>query len=166
MLTPDGETLTMQNARQHLLAGAPMREPEHVQSPLGADEIMLGIAAGIFTPSTVCQCSGGRHTRTRIYVAGPMSGLPGLNFEAFHERAAQLRAAGYHVENPAENPAPPGDRYADYLRMAIAQLLTCDEIHLLPGWERSRGACLEVQIARTLELRVVEPQTETTCLQK
>ncbi|WP_457825134.1 DUF4406 domain-containing protein, partial [Staphylococcus aureus] len=34
---------------------------------------------------------------TRIYVAGPMSGLPELNFPAFHAAAAELRAQGFDV---------------------------------------------------------------------
>ena len=37
-----------------------------------------------------------------IYVSGPMSGLPDLNFPAFHAAAAELRALGHTVVNPAE----------------------------------------------------------------
>ena len=33
----------------------------------------------------------------RIYIAGPMSGLPEFNHPAFHAAAAQLRGAGYIV---------------------------------------------------------------------
>ena len=38
----------------------------------------------------------------KIYCAGPMTGLPELNFPAFHAEAARLRAFGYEVINPAE----------------------------------------------------------------
>ena len=41
----------------------------------------------------------------RIYLAGPMTGLPEFNYPAFHAEAARLRQLGYHVENPAENSA-------------------------------------------------------------
>ena len=90
----------------------------------------------------------------RIYLAGPMSGLPELNYPAFHAKAAELRAAGHHVENPAENPAPPCGSWQGYMRMAIAQLVTCDAIHLLPGWEASRGAQLEFNLANEMGLRI------------
>lgn len=46
----------------------------------------------------------------RIYIAGPMTGLPDNNYPAFHEAAARLRKRCWHVENPAENPAPPRGR--------------------------------------------------------
>ena len=38
----------------------------------------------------------------KIYIAGPMSGLPNNGYDAFHRKAAHLRAAGWEVVNPAE----------------------------------------------------------------
>jgi hypothetical protein len=38
----------------------------------------------------------------RLYLSGPMSNLPDLNFPAFHSMAARLRAAGHQVVNPAQ----------------------------------------------------------------
>lgn len=73
----------------------------------------------------------------RIYLAGPMTGLPEYNHPAFNAEAARLRALGYHVENPAENPEQ--SSWEDYLRQAIRQMLTCDMVALLPGWEGSPG---------------------------
>ena len=40
------------------------------------------------------------------------------------------------------------------MRADIAQLVTCDRIHLLPGWSRSKGASLEHHIGRALGLLV------------
>jgi hypothetical protein len=91
----------------------------------------------------------------RIYLAGPMSNLPDLNYPAFHAEAARLRALGYHVENPAENPEPPCKSWEGYMRLALAQLITCDTIALLPGWRASRGACIESQLAVDLGMRAV-----------
>lgn len=76
----------------------------------------------------------------RTYLAGPMSGLPGLNFEAFHAEAARLRALGYTIVNPAEINPDPSAAWADALAADFEHLEHCDSIALLPGWEQSRGA--------------------------
>lgn len=91
---------------------------------------------------------------TRIYIAGAMSGLPDLNYPAFHAAAKSLRDLGYAVENPAENPVPPCESWEAYMRMAIAQLVKCDEIHMLRGWSKSRGAKIEHQLAIDLGMLV------------
>ena len=91
---------------------------------------------------------------TRIYIAGAMSGLPELNYPAFHAAAKSLRDLGYAVENPAENPVPPCGSWEAYMRMALAQLVRCDEIHMLRGWSKSRGARLENQLAKELGLLI------------
>ena len=93
---------------------------------------------------------------TRVYVAGPMSGLPDFNYLAFDRKAAELRAQGWAVENPAENPVPACGSWAGYMRMALRQLSTCTHIHMLPGWEQSKGARLEWHIAEQLGLEVVQ----------
>jgi hypothetical protein len=93
--------------------------------------------------------------KKRIYIAGPMTGLSDSNYPAFNNEAQRLRALGYHVENPAENPEPPCKSWVGYMRMAIAQLATCDCVALLPGWEKSKGARLEHRLGLDLSLRVV-----------
>ena len=90
----------------------------------------------------------------KIYIAGPMTGLPQSNYPAFHAAAAMLRTEGHHVENPAENPEPACGTWQGYMRMALKQLADCDAIHLLPGWERSRGARIEFDLAKGLGLEI------------
>lgn len=84
----------------------------------------------------------------RIYISGPMTGLPSMNYPAFHAEAARLRALGYHVENPAENQRQ--CNWQSYMRVSVRQMLTCDKVALLPGWKRSRGALIEHWIAIAL----------------
>ena len=91
----------------------------------------------------------------KIYVAGPMTGLPGLNFPAFHAATAHLRALGHTVVNPAEVNPDTTAAWEVCMRRDIAELVTCDGIHLLPGWEASRGATLEHHIATQLKLHIM-----------
>jgi hypothetical protein len=89
-----------------------------------------------------------------VYLAGPMSGLPGWNYPAFHQAAAALRAAGYQVVNPAENGLPPEAHWEHHMRRDLAALVTCGRVATLPGWQSSRGAQLEVHVAHTLHMTV------------
>ena len=92
--------------------------------------------------------------KKKIYIAGPMTGLVDLNFPAFHVEAAWLRAMGHEVVNPAEINADPSAKWEDCMRSDIAQLVTCGRVHLLAGWEKSRGATLEHHIALSLGMEV------------
>lgn len=89
-----------------------------------------------------------------IYIAGPMTGLPDLNFPAFHAAAATLRAAGWNVANPAEINPDPTMAWADCMRRDITALMDCDSILMLPGWPTSKGASLEFRIAFDLGMAV------------
>lgn len=85
-----------------------------------------------------------------IYISGGMTGYPDLNFPAFHAAAAELRALGHTVVNPAEIDEQPGKEWHEYMRKDIRAMMDCNAIHLLPGWKRSRGARLEHLIAMEL----------------
>lgn len=86
----------------------------------------------------------------RLYVCGPMTGLPEHNFPAFREAAAKLVEAGYKVTDPSELGQHDYWEWADYLKRDIPELLKCDGVALLPGWHHSKGAGLEYLIATDL----------------
>lgn len=92
----------------------------------------------------------------KLYVAGPMSGYPEMNFPAFHAEAARLRGMGFQIVNPAEINADPTAGWLECMRADIRELVTCDGIALLPGWEQSRGATVEHTLARGLGLRIYQ----------
>lgn len=96
----------------------------------------------------------GKKTARKIYIAGPMTGRPGLNFPAFFAEAKRLRALGWHVINPAEINPDHTMPWRECMRRDIAQLVTCDAIQMLPGWQQSKGATLEHHIAERLELEI------------
>lgn len=91
----------------------------------------------------------------RVYVAGPMTGIVDFNYPAFNAVADQLRALGYEVENPADHGIVEGAQWADYMAYDLTRLGLRGVIALLPGWEKSQGAKLEVLIAERLGMTVV-----------
>jgi hypothetical protein len=91
----------------------------------------------------------------RLYLAGPMTGFEDFNFPTFNKMAAELRARGYVVENPAEHGVVEGADWADYMAYDLTRLGLCGQVAVLPGWENSKGARLEVHIARELGMKVV-----------
>lgn len=91
----------------------------------------------------------------RIYVAGPMTGLPGQNRPAFMHAAQALRAIGHMVTNPAELNTDPEQSWTDCMRVDIRALCLCDTIAYLPGWEDSNGAHLELYVAHQLGIKVM-----------
>jgi hypothetical protein len=92
----------------------------------------------------------------RLYLAGPMTGIEGFNYPAFNAMADRLRAAGYEVENPADHGTVEGAVWADYMAYDLTRLGLCGMIALLPGWDLSQGARLEVMIAEHLGMRIVK----------
>lgn len=104
----------------------------------------------------------------RTYIAGPMTGIADLNFPLFNSEAARLRALGIEVINPAEindedldavalmSPDELAHHWKKCMRADITQLMTCGAIHLLSGWELSRGATLERHIADALGFEITQ----------
>jgi hypothetical protein len=119
----------------------------------------------------------------RVYIAGPMRGIPDLNFPAFDAAAARGRALGHDILNPAEL-----DRDSGFDGKGHSELITpdfmkgaawrdfvaivgprpdtfravgkgCDAVAMLPGWERSRGARAEKAIAEWIGLAILDAET-------
>lgn len=91
----------------------------------------------------------------KVYISGPMTGYPGFNYEAFNAAEATLAAKGHEPINPARHPVDPSWTWSDYLRTDLRDVLAADAVAVLPGWECSRGAALEVHVAHSLGMTVL-----------
>lgn len=91
---------------------------------------------------------------TTIYISGPMTGMPDLNYPAFNAEAARLRALGYAVVNPVEINPDGHTPWHECLRKDLKALCDCDTLVLLPGWEKSSGSHLELHVAHRLGLTI------------
>lgn len=103
--------------------------------------------------------------RKTIYIAGPMAGIEHNNVEAFDTAARKLSNEGWFVINPADFDQvfgcnPEGkllDAVCESERAAIPHL---DAIYLLTGWENSKGAKRELEVALHHDLMVVVEESE------
>lgn len=104
----------------------------------------------------------------KLYLAGPMRGIPDYNFPAFHAAAARLRAKGHEVWSPAErdeqddgfNPSTDEAKPLRYYMLYdLPAVLRSDAVAVLPGWERSTGAQLEIHVARVCGIPVLNAET-------
>lgn len=90
---------------------------------------------------------------TRLYLAGPMTGIPRYNFDEFALAARVLRKAGFAVCSPAELSGGDTSRaWHEYMRQDLMAMLGCNGVATLSGWETSRGASLEMQVAGACEI--------------
>lgn len=90
-----------------------------------------------------------------VYICGKMTGLPDYNRPQFNAAAAQLRATGHIVHNPAEIAGQPDWEWSDYMRHALKAMLECDTLFVLTGYQTSKGATIEIELAGTLGMPVI-----------
>ncbi|WP_284984276.1 dATP/dGTP diphosphohydrolase domain-containing protein [Arthrobacter sp. efr-133-TYG-118] len=111
----------------------------------------------------------------KVYVAGPMRGIPGFNFKAFDQATNALEVRGHATFSPADNDRGNGFNpvgltgHEDLaalgfdLRNALAEDMRviaewADAVAVLAGWENSSGARAEVALAHALGLPVARWQ--------
>lgn len=92
-----------------------------------------------------------------IYISGPMTGLPNYNYDEFNRVASILKRMGYKVINPADTGVREGWIWRDYLTKDLIDLLSNNVsiVVTLDGWENSKGARLEVHVAKELGMDVI-----------
>lgn len=108
----------------------------------------------------------------KLYISGPMRGLPEFNFPAFLEAGKMLRKMGHKPLSPAQRDLDNGFDPTGYcgwedlaslgfsLREALAEdcRMICEEaegVVVLDGWEDSKGAKAEVALGQALGLPIL-----------
>lgn len=85
------------------------------------------------------------------YISGPITGVEGFkdNFEHFEQL---LRSKGFKPFNPCKLGTSDLEKWEDYMRRDIVALMECKNLFIMPGWGKSKGAKVEVQLARDLNI--------------
>lgn len=80
------------------------------------------------------------------YIAGPISNCLKTYQKAFYDVAHPLRDAGHSVLDPSM--LPPGLSQGQYMQICLPMVAVADELVMLPGWEQSEGAYIELCLAK------------------
>jgi hypothetical protein len=81
-----------------------------------------------------------------------MTGIVDKNRYAFYQAARKLKTLGYRIVNPWDLGQSSKMTWEDFLRRDIgAMMKTCNGVATLEGWKKSKGASLEVYIAKALK---------------
>lgn len=90
----------------------------------------------------------------KIYISGPITRNPNY-LQDFQKAEDQLKLSGFEVINPVTVcPFDENKTWRDYMREDIKALVDCEAIYMLRGWWCSKGARLELSIAKKLKMAV------------
>ena len=89
--------------------------------------------------------------KKKVYISGPITNDP--DYKAKFAKAEKLLSSEYKVINPA-NQIVQLD-WTGYMKIDIAEMLRCDCLYMLKGWQKSKGARLEYDIATRLGMRIM-----------
>jgi len=98
----------------------------------------------------------------KIYLSGPMSGIPEFNAPAFAHYAQKYRDLGHEVVSPPELDKEANDvDYESCIKRDMRVLVDAgiEALYMLPGWQKSKGANLEKLLAELTGIPCYEAET-------
>lgn len=93
----------------------------------------------------------------KCYIAGKIGDLSEAEYRLNFDQAKQeVRALGYDPVSPVDLPHEHGKTWSDYMREDLIALLKCDSIYTLRNWRKSPGATIEINIALSVGINIIQ----------
>lgn len=92
----------------------------------------------------------------KIYISGRITGNP--EYREQFEKAELSLQNEYYIVNPiklADFFLPDCTDWVKFMKLDIKYLLNCTHVYMLKGWEHSRGAKIEHQLAKDLNMTII-----------
>ena len=100
-------------------------------------------------------------TNNKIYISGPITGFNLEERKNFFAQMAELaESIGFTAVNPFDNGLGPDADYAAHMLADIKMLIECKAILMLPDWDISCGAKLELNVAVACHMDTYKVVTE------
>lgn len=94
--------------------------------------------------------------KIKIYISGPIAHYELEERMATFDHAARyLSLKGFEPVNPFDNGVSQDAHWREHMRADLRLLLECDAIYMLDGWELSKGAKLELDVASSCGITVL-----------
>lgn len=91
----------------------------------------------------------------KIYISGKITGIEKEAFELFKAKEIELINRGNIVINPMDLEHNHDRSWNNYMRECLKHLCDCDAIYMLPNYKDSRGANIELELAKVFELEII-----------
>lgn len=96
-----------------------------------------------------------------IYISGKITGTEDYE-ERFLKAEMELRSRGFNVLNPVKagkwlerNLAPKFPTWVEYMKQDLKSMMVADCIYMLKGYRESKGARLELFLAKFLQYEII-----------
>lgn len=92
----------------------------------------------------------------KVYISGGITGVDNYK-EIFDKKQKELEKYGFSVINPAKLDLimPKESTWQEYMDICIPLLKMCDCIHMLPNYDKSKGAMEELIFAKENGILVI-----------
>ncbi len=95
--------------------------------------------------------------KEKVYISGAIEHLDlEERKKAFQEAERILSSNGYEPINPFNNGVDVNADWREHMKVDIKNLLDCDYILMLKGWELSKGCKLEFDVATSCGIKVFD----------
>ena len=96
-----------------------------------------------------------------IYISGKITGTDDYK-DRFLKAEQELSSRGFNVLNPVKTGkwlerhlAPKYPTWVEYMKQAIKAMMSADCIYMLKGYKESKGARLELFLAKVLKYEII-----------
>lgn len=92
----------------------------------------------------------------RCYIAGKIGDLLEQEYKAnFEQGKVEVQEMGMIPVSPVDLPHNHGRTWKEYMVEDLNELTKCDHVYALNNWNNSKGARIEINLAKSLGINVI-----------